>query len=152
MGKCNRCNKEKDKSEFVTSEGKPSTRCVLCRIERNKQAKKYYEKRSTLSLERRVYFKIRTRNASLKRKYGITYDEFENMFLSQHGLCGICGQGLKRSSEKGWGGKREACVDHDHKTGKVRGILCRGCNLSLSMIEDEVFQQKSNQYLSKFKM
>lgn len=149
---CNRCNKLKDSSEFVTVKKKKSTRCTKCRSDRNRQAKSYYRKWQTESDERRAVFKRRNRNASLKRKYGIDLKTFEEMFESQRGLCGICRQQLLISSQKGWGGKKEACVDHNHSTGKVRGLLCRGCNLALSMIEDKTFQGLSNQYLSKFEM
>ena len=142
MDKCNRCNKPKAKDGF--------TRCINCRKDKNKQAKRYYKKWNTLTDERRAFFKRRNRNAALKRKYGISLEVYEEIFASQKGFCGICGQELINNKQKGWGGKREPCVDHDHKTGKVRGILCRGCNLALSMIEDQDFQQKSNQYLSKF--
>lgn len=149
MDKCNRCKKFKDTSEFIIQSGK-STRCVKCRKDRNEQAKKYYKKRSTLSDKEKNYFKRRNRNASLKRKYNIDIETYEQMLKEQDNLCGICEQSLITNSQKGWGGKREACVDHNHKSGKVRGILCRGCNLALSMIENKIFQQKSNQYLSKF--
>ncbi len=142
MDKCNRCKKEKDNDGF--------TRCLNCREKRNLQAKRYYEKWSLLTDERRKHFKRRNRNAALVRKYGITIEEYELKFSEQKGLCGICKQDLIENKQKGWGGKKEPCVDHCHKTGKVRGILCRGCNLALSMIEDKDFQKKSNQYLSKF--
>ena len=53
------------------------------------------------------------------RKYGISEEEYGAMLLRQRGLCGIC----KRKP-----GKRRLCVDHDHKTGQVRGLLCHKCN------------------------
>lgn len=68
-------------------------------------------------------------SATLKRVYGISKDEFYVMLKSQHGCCKICQKVLKR----GPGG---ASVDHCHKTGYVRGILCQKCNAGLGMFED----------------
>lgn len=150
MDRCNRCNQLKDKSEFVNSKGKKSPLCIKCRKDKNEQAKRYYRKWTSTDDERRKRLKRGRRNAALRRKYGISLETFEEMFAVQKGKCGICEQTLLTSSQKGWGGKREACVDHNHADGKVRGLLCRGCNLALSMIEDKDFQTKSNQYLSKF--
>lgn len=144
MDKCKRCKKEKPKDTF--------TNCEDCRKEKNEQAKRYYEKwrRGARSSEKEKFL-LRNKNARLKRKYGISLDQFNDMMIEQKGLCGICGEQFKDNNTKGWGGKGEACVDHDHKTGEVRGVLCRGCNLALSMIEDENFILKSRQYLKKFR-
>jgi hypothetical protein len=157
MNKCNRCKKEKNESEFVTTSGKPSTRCIACREERNKQAKEYYKRwhdeiRSGDKIyyhKNREHFKLRNKNNNLKRKYGITLVQYDKMYREQGGKCGICSLIFTENINKGWGGKNEPCVDHDHTTGEVRGILCRGCNLSLSMIENEGFLLKSSQYLKQ---
>ena len=60
------------------------------------------------------------RNYELKAKYGITTAQWETMFYLQQGGCAICG---RKDS-----GKRNLSVDHDHVTGKVRGLLCQTCN------------------------
>lgn len=157
MIKCKTCKKDKEDSEFVTLKGKPSVRCIICRKERNKQATKFYHKWHDEQIangrkyyhENRERYKFIRRRAALKRKYGITPEQYDLMFKKQNGKCGICDNPFVENNKKGWGSKKEPCVDHDHKTGKVRGILCRGCNLSLSMIEDENFILKSNQYLKQ---
>lgn len=157
MKQCKKCKKEKEDIEFFSSLGKPTTRCISCKEERNKYAKIYYKKWSSEIQEggsiyyhkNRETFKLRNKNNNLKRKYGITLVEYDKMYKEQDGKCGICSLIFTENTKKGWGGKNEPCVDHDHKTGKVRGILCRGCNLSLSMIEDENFILKSNQYLKQ---
>jgi Autographiviridae endonuclease VII len=61
----------------------------------------------------------RYRENHLKTKYGISLADYEAMLRRQGGVCGIC----KRKP-----GKRRLCVDHDHKTGQVRGLLCGRCN------------------------
>ena len=59
------------------------------------------------------------RNDYLVRRYGITSADYEKILKSQGGRCAICGR-LPRT--------RRLNVDHDHKTGKVRGLLCYTCN------------------------
>src|SRR3990167_4177007 len=71
------------------------------------------------------------RNASfhkwwLKRKYKISLEKYASMLAVQSGCCGICGVTLTTGKI----GSRRACVDHDHETNVVRGILCGRCNWS----------------------
>lgn len=66
-------------------------------------------------------WKRRVRDNELKRKYGISREEYE-VLISKG--CGICG------------GTNKLHVDHDHKTGKVRGALCASCNRGLGMFKD----------------
>lgn len=65
------------------------------------------------------------RNRHLVNKYGITIDDYEKKLLLQKGVCGIC---FMRRSER-----HSLAVDHDHKTGEVRGILCENCNRGIGM-------------------
>lgn len=59
------------------------------------------------------------------KKYGLTVEEYEKLYQQQNGKCAICYQ------------KYEVlAVDHDHKTGKIRGLLCRKCNMILGAMND----------------
>lgn len=69
------------------------------------------------------------RNADLKRKYGITIDEYDRLVQEQHNTCPICHKDFLL-------GQRPADVDHCHKTGNVRGILHSKCNQLLAYAED----------------
>lgn len=69
------------------------------------------------------------RNRSLK-KYGITADDYDAMLKRQGDVCAIC----KKHPQ----GKQDLHLDHDHNTGRVRGILCRGCNTALGHFGDDV--------------
>ena len=62
--------------------------------------------------------------------YGITIDDYSAMLDKQGGKCAICG---KHYTEL----KKSLCVDHDHKTGSVRGLLCHYCNTFLGMMGDD---------------
>jgi len=61
------------------------------------------------------------RDAYLKRKYGISLRKYNSMLRKQGNCCEICGKHQKDE-------KRNFAVDHNHRSGKVRGILCNYCN------------------------
>lgn len=71
------------------------------------------------------------KNAALKRKYGITLEQYLDIYRRQNGLCQIC----KNHSDTF---EDDLVVDHNHTTGKVRGLLCHGCNLSLGNIKENI--------------
>ena len=66
--------------------------------------------------------KLSKRDKYLRKKYGITEAEYNKMANAQHGVCGLCGRPPKT---------RSLSVDHDHGTGRVRGLLCYNCNRRL---------------------
>ncbi len=70
--------------------------------------------------------KVSDRKSHLKRKYGLTLEEFDEMLAAQGGRCAICG---KPDPDN---------VDHDHVTGRVRGILCWNCNVGVGQFEDDI--------------
>jgi len=76
------------------------------------------------------------KNSDLKRSYGITLAQYETMLATQGGKCAIC-KGSERTRDKD-GGPRRMPVDHDHNTGKVRGLICTHCNRALGMFKDNV--------------
>lgn len=85
----------------------------------------------------------RKKNA-LKRKYGITLEQYEIMLVDQGGVCAICG-----GPHVGTGDAYH--VDHDHQTGGVRGLLCGTCNTGLGQFKDSsAVMEKAISYLRKF--
>lgn len=72
------------------------------------------------------------RRSWLKRKYGITPEQYDDLLAAQGGVCAICGD----PSEDSRGYRMH--VDHCHDTGRVRGILCGPCNRGLGNFEDDV--------------
>lgn len=66
----------------------------------------------------------------LRRAYGITVEYYRDLERRQEGKCAICG------SEPTDENRKKLQVDHDHETGKVRGLLCRPCNTALGLLQD----------------
>lgn len=82
------------------------------------------------------------RDYDLRRLYGITSAEYDKMYLAQDGLCEICSTPMIDA--------RDACVDHNHKTGAVRGLLCGGCNRGLGQFGENIVNLKlAIEYLRK---
>jgi|SRR5271165_2022089 len=67
----------------------------------------------------------------LKTRYGLTEEQYNTMLDEQHSACAICDTHQSLLNKK-------LCVDHDHITGKVRGLLCDACNVGLSRFKDNI--------------
>jgi hypothetical protein len=75
------------------------------------------------------------RALSRKCKYSLTPEQVDEILGSQNGRCAICettDPGKKRG-----GGSKVWSVDHDHKTGRIRGLLCGNCNAGLGLFKDD---------------
>lgn len=68
------------------------------------------------------------REWTLKRRFGLSLKDYDDMLLAQNGVCAICGGRDKN---------RRLAVDHCHHTGRVRGLLCRDCNVSLGLMRED---------------
>jgi hypothetical protein len=75
---------------------------------------------------------------NLKSRYGITPADVERMLLEQDGVCAICRGEMRRQ-----------CIDHDHDTGRVRGLLCHPCNIGLPYVERETYRVAALAYLER---
>jgi len=77
--------------------------------------------------------KARIRRYELCAKFGLTPEQYDEMYACQGGVCAIC----HRPETATRGGKPlRLAVDHDHATGKVRSLLCRSCNAALGQMGD----------------
>jgi hypothetical protein len=72
----------------------------------------------------------KTREWSLRKLYGLTLADYERMLKEQSGLCAICGCPAETQRHS------TLHVDHDHESGKVRGLLCNGCNRGIGYMDD----------------
>jgi len=101
---------------------------------RRDAVKRYRLKNKALLIEKNRLWRLanHTRSAWLSRKsnlkfyYGMTLEEYESIIRAQQERCAICGEHMNQPH-----------VDHDHKTGKVRGLLCRRCNPALGGFKDD---------------
>lgn len=80
------------------------------------------------------------------KKYGLTTDEWLALYDRQNGYCPICGKQLRGRDNLG----KQPAVDHDHKTGKIRGLCCLYCNYALGYLHDraDLFQACSDYLLN----
>ncbi len=78
--------------------------------------------------------KLQHRNSTLMKNFGITLDEYNEIVAEQQGVCWIC---RKPNNAKNTDGSPKVLyVDHCHKTGKVRGLLCMSCNTAIGHFKD----------------
>jgi hypothetical protein len=82
------------------------------------------------------------RGKHLEYKYGMTHDDYERMLVEQDHKCAVCGIDAKHSENS------RLCVDHDHDTGEVRGLLCKKCNQAIGLLQDNAdFCDAAGRYL-----
>ena len=133
---CSLCCAMKPVEEFYrrkASKDGRSYRCKDCSNANNSERMKAKskEERQKIYLER-----------DLQRKFGISTEVYNAVFLAQEGVCAIC----KKPNPN----KNRLAVDHNHLTGEVRGLLCGPCNMLLHRIEnDPDWADKAFSYLSK---
>jgi hypothetical protein len=116
--------KSRKKKHMKTEKFKETTKMYN---ESNKEVIKKH--RDTYYMLNRERILLRGKVANLK-KYGLTLEEFKIMSSNQNDVCKIC---MKTN------GNRELAVDHDHVTGKNRGLLCGNCNTAIGKLGDNEF-------------
>ena len=99
------------------------------------------EHRVKYARDYRIKYPEKTRAANLKKNYGITQNDYDRMLDAQNNKCAICGRDMSDYS-------RIFCVDHNHTTGKIRGLLCDPCNYGLGFYEKH--KDKYIDYLEKY--
>jgi len=115
LGEKMRTTPEKRKKTLSKYNNKP---------ERKEALKQYYQKN-----------KEKAENRMLYKNYGITLEEYDIMLKEQNGNCYICEKSHKLFTKR-------LAVDHCHNTGKVRKLLCIGCNTSLGLLKEDVDRVK----------
>ena len=106
--------------------------------EKIKIQKKKYKKENPLKIKT---YKLHDR---LKSNFGISLKDYNDLLLKQGNLCAICFQPEKN---------KRLAVDHNHKTGKVRGLLCQKCNRGLGLFNDDsILVENAYKYLNIFSL
>jgi hypothetical protein len=116
-------------------------RCSRCKEEKSRTSfNRNAQSGDGLQFYCRLCSAIAKRERDLRVRYGISSDDYTRMLAVQGGGCAICGQRCAT-------GMRLA-VDHDHSSGKTRGLLCAACNLALGKMQDrQEWLRSAAQYL-----
>jgi hypothetical protein len=149
---CKGCGKRKPASDYFIDKRRKdsSTRglfhvCKECTAESTKDRRsrdpEKFRKWERESWRRRFQVNApkkreNARKWNLKYIFGITLEQFYDLFDQQKGLCAICFRQLVLYPA-GRGSRESACVDHDHKTGVIRGMLCNHCNAAIGLFAEK---------------
>jgi hypothetical protein len=135
---CKHCKIEKPKSNFHKRTGYKDGIRPFCKECRRKYEIDNYHKNK----ENRPYCYDIDKDRKLKTTYGISFLEYEKMLAAQDGKCAICGT-------TSTGNRKAFHVDHDHKTGEIRGLLCSNCNTGIGNLRDDIgLLNRAIEYLS----
>lgn len=106
-------------------------------MHRQEYYQKYYQ-------QNKDKYRERHRIRSLKVKYNLTTEQYNELYLNQDYKCAICGVHEQDTQRK------KLVVDHCHVTGNVRGLLCNNCNSGLGLFKDDVgLLNKAKRYLTE---
>ena len=94
-------------------------------------------------LKKKTMNRLHVRNSKLLKWYGITLEEYNEMLIKQGGVCAIC-NGVNKDG-------RDLHVDHNHLTGKIRGLLCIDCNFLVHRAKDDrKILERAQEYLFNY--
>jgi hypothetical protein len=157
--RCGKCEKTKPISDFHHDKSRKCgvhSQCKQCVLEyhanqeeRREYAKAYYAAHQEELRKKNKAYRVahqeelrenaktykaahreQYRNSHLKRRYRITAADFDTLLAAQGGRCAICG------TDQAGGRDGVFNVDHDHVSGRVRGLLCRSCNVGIGHLQD----------------
>ena len=125
----------KEKNKIINKKYRDNNKEIL----KQKSKQRYADNKEEIRKYNREYYKThpesynkeKSQQNSFKRHYKITLEQYYELYDKQMGKCAICG---KHQTEF----KRAINVDHDHTTGKVRGLLCNGCNSGIGYFKDSI--------------
>ncbi len=139
---CNRCGVSKNLDCFFNDRHCADGKYSICKECKTETTMKWREKNKD---HYNTYMRTKNRENYPKdrlRRYGITVEQHAVMKTEQNDLCAIC--------NKPQLGKRPLVVDHDHSTGKARGLLCYGCNRLMVLLDNPELLHKATAYKNKF--
>lgn len=151
---CTKCKEDKPESDFYrrssTKKGYTSHCKKCCSVwaaenqELVKKARQKWldsnydkakESKKKYKISNREKLKSDYRTWRLKNQYGITDEDYSRMLEQQNGVCIICGKPEIRVQH---GKVQPLTIDHNHETGKIRGLLCFKCNTAIGKLNDDV--------------
>ena len=126
---CTKCNKEKPLDEFPYRGANRKDLRAWCKSCKNKEACNYRARVKKQDPEQ--YFKTNFKH-NIKSKYGLTVEQWQQIFDKQQGCCAVCGIHQSELSHR-------LCVEHIHQTGKVRQLTCKTCNHLIDIYETDFY-------------
>jgi Recombination endonuclease VII len=111
---------------YLDENGTPRPRCKTCTAQQAREWTKAHPE------QYRAIYRRANHRINLARRFGITVEQFNALVEQSDGLCGICRRPETRED------RSRLSLDHDHKTGEIRGFLCSRCNLLLGNAGDGV--------------
>lgn len=134
--RCYVCKETKSLIEFSADRTRPNGRMSRCKKCNNKRIKEYHKTPRG---------RARYRRYMLKRSYGLSVEQYEQMIRNQDGLCAICKESPKNKQRK------QFYVDHNHETGNIRGLLCGTCNSAIGLMQENPDSlRRAAEYLEKY--
>ena len=115
---CSLCKEKKVHTEFPTNKNGSHGLHSQCKTCRNNVAKYRYSNGDSYAIR-------------LQKLYGLSVVEYEQLYAEANGCCQVCGISEEENNKR-------LAVDHDHVTGKVRGLLCGKCNTALGQLDDNL--------------
>jgi len=127
------CNKDLPISEFyvgIYGSGGLQSSCKSCQKRKSSDWRRHHpEQARNTSRAWELKNKRRRKDTALRKDHGISLVKYEALLNKQEGACAICKQPLTEN-------KKHLDVDHDHTTGKIRGLLCNSCNRGIGFLKD----------------
>jgi len=131
--KCTKCKKIKPLTLFDRFSHHLDGHCSWCKECVKKYSHRHYLKHRKEVIERTRKYAVKNKHKIqkwmadylFKKRYGITLEDYNELLIKQKGRCAICGSLPKH---------RRLDIDHDHKTGQIRGLLCNRCNQGLGYL------------------
>jgi len=124
MKTCSKCKEEKDYNAFSKNRLSKDGYQSECKSCKNAYGKKHRKDKGSQFI----------RAKRLEKDFSISIEEYNIIFIEQHGVCSICNKAETRLNNKGQ--PHYLAVDHNHNTGEVRGLLCSACNRGLGLLGD----------------
>jgi hypothetical protein len=141
--KCIKCRKIKNQTSFYRDNSRKDKLYPCCKQCENLRSSK--RRKNPLTKEE-------TRYRWLKSKYKLSREAYFEIVNIQNSRCAICQDKIENfSPSKKKGQKKYFVVDHDHRTGKNRGLLCKPCNSGIGHLRDSIcILEKAIVYLKKY--
>jgi len=136
---CRKCGEEKPHSAFNKHNDALQPRCKQC------EAVYYQENKAHISARNAAYRKAHPQSQRNWRswRHGLTVEQYDVLMKDHEGVCAVCKQPEPQN--------KALSIDHNHLTGKVRGLLCHPCNAALGLLkEDSARIDRLMKYIEKY--